>query len=134
MVIEINAAIKEQVTMKNSKPQRNKQMATSYRDLKVQIEELTAKAEAARVSELALVIADMKEKIAEYGITATDLGFKAAKGSRKSVSQAIADATEKKAVEAKYKGPKGDLWSGRGRAPTWTKELPAGKTLEDYKI
>lgn len=120
--------------MKNSNPQRNKQMATSYRDLKAQIEELTAKAEAARVSEIANVVADIKAKIEEYGLTASDLGFKSATPGRKSVAQSISEATDKKTVEPKYKGPKGDLWSGRGRAPTWTKELPAGKTLEDYKI
>nr|CBA26529.1 hypothetical protein Csp_E36170 [Curvibacter putative symbiont of Hydra magnipapillata] len=109
-------------------------MATSYRDLKAQIEELTAKAEAARVSEVAAVVADIKEKIEEYGLTASDLGFKTDKGTRKSVGQAIAEANEKKSVEPKYKGPNGELWSGRGRAPVWTQNLPTDKTLDDYKV
>ncbi|ARV18541.1 hypothetical protein AEP_01597 [Curvibacter sp. AEP1-3] len=109
-------------------------MITSYRDLKAQIEELTAKAEAARISEVASVVADIKEKIEEYGLTASDLGFKSATQGRKSIAHSIAEASDKKTVEPKYKGPNGDIWSGRGRAPTWTKELPAGKTLDDYKI
>jgi DNA-binding protein H-NS len=109
-------------------------MAHTYKELQAQIKALQEQAEATRVSELSAVIADMKQKINDYGITANDLGFKSSTAGRKPVAQAIAETTDKKMVEPKYKGPNNELWSGRGRAPTWTKELPTGKALEDYKI
>ena len=107
-------------------------MTTSYLALKAQIEELTAKAESVRVAELASVIAEIKQKIEEFGISAADLGFTSEKTSRKFAK--ATEASEKRSVQPKYKGPNGELWSGRGISPKWTKALPAGKSIEDYKI
>ncbi len=40
-----------------------------------------------------------------------------------------------KKVPAKYRGPKGVTWSGRGLKPRWlTAELKKGKKLEDFAI
>ena len=38
-------------------------------------------------------------------------------------------------VKAKYRSPKGDTWSGRGRAPLWLRELELnGHKREEYVI
>lgn len=44
-------------------------------------------------------------------------------------------ATAGTKVPMKYRGPNGELWSGRGRAPAWVREIEAkGQTREDYLI
>ena len=114
---------------------KSKPMATApkYLDLKAQIKALEEQSEAARLEELETVIADMKLKIEEYGISASELGFTvtAPKGS---LSKAIAAATTK--AEAKYKNDAGETWSGgRGRKPEWVKKITeAGGNIEDYLI
>ncbi len=38
-------------------------------------------------------------------------------------------------VQPKYKGPKGELWTGRGRTPKWVNELrEQGLELNDFLI
>ena len=48
---------------------------SQYAELKAQIAKLQAQADEARRAELATVIADIRQKIAEFGLSATDLGF-----------------------------------------------------------
>ncbi|MBU9259086.1 H-NS histone family protein [Burkholderia multivorans] len=91
-------------------------MATKdYRSLKEQLAKLEAETEAARVAELAAVVADIREKVAEYGITPEQIfDRQRANGKRKAAGAPVA---------AKYRNPKtGETWSGRGRAPAWIKE------------
>ena len=86
---------------------------STYAELMKQIDELKAKAEEQRVAELAAIIADIKDKIAAYNLTAHDLGLgrKSVSGSNKST----------KPVAAKYRHPSNPklVWSGRGRQPKW---------------
>ena len=38
-------------------------------------------------------------------------------------------------VSPKYRGPQGEMWTGRGRTPKWVEEVKkAGKKLEDFLI
>jgi DNA-binding protein H-NS len=38
-------------------------------------------------------------------------------------------------VEAKYRGPAGESWSGRGLMPKWMKALVAeGKSKQDFAV
>ncbi len=94
-----------------------------YSELKAQIAKLQAQAEDARRTELADVINTIREKIAEYGLTAQDLGFAAA---------ARRGRPPKKApLPPRYQDPKtGATWSGRGKPPKWI----AGKNRERYLI
>ena len=46
------------------------------------------------------------------------------------LSQLSGKKQGKKKVEAKYKGPNGELWTGRGRAPKWMQ----GKDPEQFRI
>ncbi|MGY6240886.1 MULTISPECIES: H-NS family nucleoid-associated regulatory protein [Burkholderia cepacia complex] len=88
-------------------------MAT-YKELKAQMDALAEKAETARVAELQAAIDDIRNKIAEYGITEKDI-FGTRRG--RPAKQVTAP------VEAKYRDPKtGATWSGRGRAPAWIKD------------
>lgn len=108
-------------------------MAT-YLELKAQAAKLLEQAEELRKQEVSAVIVEMKEKMAQYGITATDLGITAA-------DLGITTATHKKATKAsaptvaKFKGPNGEPWSGMGRQPQWLKDaLAEGKKKEDFAV
>jgi len=100
-------------------------MAT-YLELKQKAEKLMQEAEQMRVKELNDVIAELKEKINAYGLTAQDLGLTGATKRRK--------APGTKAPTVKYRGPDGQTWSGgRGRKPRWVMDaLAQGKKLEDF--
>ena len=95
---------------------------TTYRELKAQAEKLMQQAEELRHQEIAEVIRDIKAKMAEYGITVADLGSAGKKSAGKPAA-------------VKFRGPNGEEWSGRGRAPAWMKEaLEQGKSKEDFAL
>lgn len=98
-------------------------MAT-YAELVAQAQALMQQAENTRKQELATVISDIKTKMTEYGITLEDLGAKS-----------VGRSKVKSPMEAKYKGPQGQLWSGRGRRPDWVNQaLAAGRNVEEFAI
>lgn len=83
-------------------------MAT-YKDLLAQKAKLEEQLEAARAAEVATVIGQMRQIVAEYGLTAEDIGLTPKSKKRKGT-----------VVAPKYMDPKtGATWSGRGRAPAW---------------
>lgn len=102
-------------------------MAT-YIELMEKAQQLMAEAEQVRQKEIDAVIADIRQKMETYGLTAQDIGGTAAPRKRS------ADAKTKAAV--KYRGPNGETWSGgRGRKPRWVQEaLKAGKKIEDFAV
>ena len=73
-------------------------------------------------------IAKVKAMMAEYGLTAADLG-----STRKPASKSKVPA---KKVAAKYHSASTDeSWSGRGLQPRWLKvALAAGKKLSDVAV
>lgn len=99
----------------------------SYSELMAQAQNLIAQAEQARKDELSAVIADIKAKMKQFGITAADLG---------STSATKKTGKSKSAAPAKYKGPNGELWAGGpGRKPEWVRAvLASGKSLDSYLI
>ncbi|MGF6722703.1 DNA-binding protein H-NS [Paraburkholderia sp. GAS41] len=94
---------------------------SQYAELKAQIARLQAQADEARRTELGNVIEEIRGKIAEYGLTAQDLGFApAARRGR---------PPKKAPLPPKYQDPKsGNTWSGRGKPPKWI----AGKNRERF--
>lgn len=111
-------------------------MASTLADINSQIKkneehiaQLRKQAEELRNRERAGVIEEVRQKIAEFGLTAADLKLSTRTPGKRSVSAAPAKA-------AKYRGPAGESWSGgRGRKPRWvTEALAAGKSLSDYEI
>ncbi|MHB1666969.1 MAG: H-NS histone family protein [Thiomonas sp.] len=99
-------------------------MTPTYAELQAQIAALTAQADAARRAELASVVAEIKQKMADYGITLEDLGGKRA-GSHKG-----------RPVAAKYRHPlTGQTWAGRGKRPRWlAAEIAAGQDITAFAI
>lgn len=97
---------------------------STYSELMSQAKELMAKAEQVRKEELASVIADIRAKMHQYGITVADLEGKSK------------PAQSKSKAEPKYRGPNGELWSGGpSRKPQWVREvIDAGKSIEEYRI
>lgn len=94
---------------------------SQYAELKAQIIKLQAQAEEARRTELAHVIAELRARIAEFGLSASDLGF--AEAPRRG------RPPKKAPLPAKYRDPKsGATWSGRGKPPKWI----AGKNRERF--
>ncbi len=95
----------------------------SYKELKAKAEDLMRQAEAARKAETAAVIAEIKKKMVDYGLSVADLG-------------GTAKTTARKAVAVKYRHPStGETWSGRGRPPHWlADEVAKGKKKEEFLV
>jgi DNA-binding protein H-NS len=97
---------------------------SSYKELLAQREKLEKQIEEAKAREYAEVLDEIKQKMADYGITLAELGGrgngKTAKASRSRAS-----------VAPKYRDPdSGSTWSGRGKPPRWI----AGKDREKFLI
>lgn len=97
-----------------------------YKELQEQIAALQRQAEEVRQQEIAAVIAEIKAKMAEYGISLQDLGG----GTRR---RGRGKAT---VGQPKYRDPAtGETWTGKGRKPKWLVEaLAQGKSLADFSI
>ena len=99
---------------------------SSLIDIQNQIAELQAKAQEIKTREFNEKLAMIKETMLAYGISVEDLQGKPAKASKvKSSSPA----------PAKYTGPNGESWSGRGLMPRWLATLVnEGHAREEYLI
>ena len=97
----------------------------SYTELQREIARLMQQADAARKAEVAAVVADIKAKMHEYGITVADLG-----------STGRSSRAKGGTVAAKYRHPStGETWTGRGKMPRWLQdEVNAGKRKENFLI
>lgn len=97
-------------------------MAT-YEELIAQSEQLKQQAEAVRLQEKTGVIAELKDKIVRYSITAKDLGLTNATRQYRPVSA------------TRYRSPNGELWSGKGRRPEWLRQAMAqGRSKSDFAV
>jgi DNA-binding protein H-NS len=81
-------------------------------------------AQRAKSREYAEVLNEIKQKMADYGISLTELGGgRAAKGGAKA-------ARPRAGVAPKYRDPdSGSTWSGRGKPPRWIAGLDREKFL-----
>lgn len=90
----------------------------TYSALKAQIDKLERQAEAMRQREVSKVVAELKKTIAEYELSAADLGLVG--GERKDAPRKPRRTGSATVGVAKYRNPQtGDTWTGRGRPPTW---------------
>jgi DNA-binding protein H-NS len=95
---------------------------SQYIALKAQIARLQEQAEEVRRAELEAVLADIRRKIVEYGLTAQDLGLGVVRRGR---------PPKKEPLPPVYQDPKsGNTWSGRGKPPKWI----VGKSREGFLI
>ena len=98
-------------------------------DIQKQIAELQAQAAEIKASELNEKLAMIKETMAAYGIKIEDLQDKATKATRQVGSKSTNPAP------AKFSGPNGESWTGRGLMPKWMTALVAdGHKKEEYLI
>ncbi|QMI49970.1 H-NS histone family protein (plasmid) [Burkholderia sp. MBR-1] len=91
-------------------------MAT-YKELTAQMADLQAKLAEARKNEVAQVVERIKADIAEFGLTASDLGFKSAgRGAGRA-------AVVRRVRPPKFRDPKsGAEWNGLGKPPAWIRD------------
>ena len=102
----------------------------TYDELQEQIKQLQQQAEAIKQAEIEAMLVEMKRKIAQFGLTAAQLGFGAE--ARKTPRRA---AGSKPANVLYRNGDK--TWSGaaRGRKPQWVLDAQAaGEDLERYRV
>jgi len=94
---------------------------SSYKELLAQREKLEKQIEEAKAREYAEVLNEIKQKMADYGITLAELGGrKQGKVGR-----------PRAGVAPKYRDPEtGSTWSGRGKPPRWI----AGQDREKFLI
>lgn len=99
-------------------------------DIKAQIAELEALAEATRREEKGRVVQAIKEQIADYGLSPVDL-FPDVKLMPRSTPR-----RNQHDRPVKYRNEKGETWSGGpGRRPKWILEaIDAGESLEKYAV
>lgn len=115
-------------------------------DLQSQIEKLQKQANEIKAKEFNATLQDILAKMQAFGITLKDIQSakptKAGKGavgrpSAKAKSAKAAKAAKKPVtpVAAKYRGPNGETWSGRGLTPKWLAALSAqGQPKETFLI
>lgn len=116
-------------------------------DIQNQIEKLQKQASDIKTREFDKTVREIRAKMQAFGITLQDLqaSKKRSKTKAKTVKAGgVAKAKPKRAkagakktvtVAAKYRGPKGETWSGRGLTPRWLAALVAqGRKKEEFSI
>jgi DNA-binding protein H-NS len=125
---------------------------SSLIDIQSQIQKLQKQAADIRTKEFDKTVQEIRDKMAAFGITLKDLQTtkrkpRADKGKAKvkvkrKVKAVVAKKTAAKkgkkagaTVAAKYRGPNGETWSGRGLTPRWMAALVAqGRAKEEFAI
>lgn len=109
-------------------------MAT-LQDLISQKESLEREIERLKEQSRAEAIDKVRALMAEYGLSAADIGAKPA-GKTLSRSSAKAAKSAGSKVPAKYRdAASGDSWSGRGLQPRWLKAaLASGRKLSEFVV
>jgi len=100
-------------------------------EIQNQIAILQKQAEEIKAQEFTQTVQEILAKMEAFGITVADL--EGAKGRpRKS---AVSATKSLNPAPAKFRGPNGETWSGRGLMPRWLAALVAqGRTKEDFAI
>ena len=113
-------------------------------EIRDQIRALEKQAAEMKARDFSRTVQDIREKMEVFGITVKHL--QTSKSGPKS-GKAKNDATPKKSgipgakkaigkpVAAKFRGPNGEVWSGRGLSPRWLSTLvQQGASREDFAI
>lgn len=111
-------------------------------EIQSQIEKLQKQATEIKSKEFEKTVRDILVTMQAYGITTKDLMRAKARPAKRSASGAAprAGAKRKSAasgtpVPAKFRGPNGETWSGRGLTPRWLAALVAeGRSKDDFAI
>ena len=115
---------------------------SSLVDIQLQIEKLQKQASEIKDREFDKTVLDIRAKMQAFGITVKDLqapaGRKGRGKTKASAQPKSAGVKAKKSgavVAAKFSGPNGETWSGRGLTPRWLAALVAqGRAKEEFAI
>lgn len=117
---------------------------TNLIDIQSQIEKLQKQANEIKAKEFHSTVQEILVKMQAFGITVKDLQTarpaRAGKATGKRGSSAVVKKerpTKRSAnpVAAKYRGPNGEAWSGRGLTPRWLSTLIAqGQSKETFAV
>ncbi|MDP1955335.1 MAG: H-NS histone family protein [Polaromonas sp.] len=113
-------------------------------DIQTQIEKLQKQASEIKSKEFDKTVLEILAKMQAFGITLKDLQ----PGRRRKTVGKVSDKSKSvkkqaqgvkktavSSVAAKYRGPEGETWSGRGLTPRWLAALLAqGKTKEEFAV
>lgn len=118
-------------------------------DIQNQIAKLQKQAADIKTREFDKTVKEILAKMQAFGITLRDLQHaagqprqrrgkaRAAPGKKTAAKKAVRKPSAKAGAKlaAKYRGPKGETWSGRGSMPRWLAALVAqGKSRESFAI
>lgn len=113
-------------------------------EIQSQIEKLQKQASEIKAKEFHATVQDILVKMQAFGITVKDLqsakpvkAGKPGRGRAAGKAKAAPKASKKAGVPvaAKYRGPNGETWSGRGLTPKWLANLvAAGQPKETFLI
>lgn len=110
-------------------------------NIQSQIEKLQKQAADIKAKEFDKTVQDIRAKMQAFGITAKDLqAYKPnAKGKKEAAfkkrGSAVAQKATKNPVAAKFRGPGGETWTGRGLTPKWlTALIEQGRPREEFAI
>ena len=115
-------------------------------EIQVQIEKLQKQASEIRVREFDKTVQEILVKMHVFGITLKDIHTGKARNTKaKTKTAAIPESADSKVkrkggkaftvVPAKYRGPDGETWSGRGLTPRWLAALMTqGRAKEEFAV
>ena len=113
-------------------------------DIQSQIDKLQKQAADIKVRDFDKTVAEILAKMQVFGITIKDLtpskksrakGKVRAKSGASSKGVNLTATRRNGPVAAKFKGPNGETWSGRGKMPRWLAALVAqGQPKEDFAV
>ncbi len=116
---------------------------TTLSEIQAQIKQLQAKEAEIKAKELDATLQDIVEKMQAFGISLNDLqallpadlrSKNRVKGANSTLITSK-NRTATKAVAAKYRGPNGETWSGRGLTPRWLTTLVSDqKSKDDFLV
>ncbi len=103
----------------------------TYKQLLAEKEALEAKLSEVRANEVASVIEQIRQLMADYDLTVEDITPKRRRGRPAGTNIAVGAARKTAGLPPKYRDPKsGKTWSGRGRAPAWLGKRPERFLIE----
>lgn len=114
-------------------------------DIQSQIEKLQKQANEIKAKDFNATVQEILTKMQAFGITVKDLqspkAAKLSKAGRAGKGKAAVGKAPKAArkagtpVAAKFRGPNGETWSGRGLTPKWLTSLVSqGQTKEAFAV
>jgi DNA-binding protein H-NS len=111
-------------------------------EIQIQIEKLQKQADEIKSREFDNIVEEIRAQMQAFGITIKDLqagkGRGKSKAAKAKATKGVVSVAAKKnraVVAAKYRGPNGETWSGRGLTPKWLTALIAqGQSKESFAI